>query len=351
MASRARLAFKMNRKGIVFTFIVVVLLSVILIAFLINIRTQNVQSKIQENNIKIETLNSFNKALKEQIIPQAIKSSSNRAVLALLQHLDEVNIGAKSTSGVFINSDLNSVLKNAMIKEEYGLFHLNDMVETTNEAKTNYTLPSIFEEIKTLAENTGIDFSYSALDNVDVEIIQLDAWTLSVTVEGIDYKVSDFKGETFWDLNDQSFSTILDVTNYRDPFMLVFDDRNLTINKTEITNWDLANFKLFYQRPEFRQHDDAPSFLDRLKGSFSYSTPNTNGIETVLDLNYYNASKDYSNIDFHYWKKSGPLACEVDGISIPSPSGETRYLYLDNQHLSYYNRLNGGDQDCNTPFP
>src|SRR3989344_4655169 len=217
MASRARLAFKMNRKGIVFTFIVVVLLSVILIAFLINIRTQNVQSKIQENNIKIETLNSFNK-----------------------------------------------------------------------------------------------------------------------------------------DLNDQSFSTILDVTNYRDPFMLVFDDRNLTINKTEITNWDLANFKLFYLRPEFRQHNDAPGFLDRLKGSFSYSTPNTNGIETVLDLNYYNASEEYSSIDFSHWKKNilSPLACEVDDtinyISITLPNGGIRYLYLDDAHLIHYNRKL---DNLNTCFP
>jgi hypothetical protein len=62
----------LNKRAIVFTFIVVVLLSVILIAFLINLNTKVSQNKIQFTNVKVETINSFVKNLNSVYIPDAL---------------------------------------------------------------------------------------------------------------------------------------------------------------------------------------------------------------------------------------------------------------------------------------
>ena len=140
----------MNKKAIVFTFIVVSLLSIVLIAFLLNIANKNSQSKLQETNVKVETINSFVKTVNTQLIPQALKSSSNRAVLSWLYHLNKTNVGLKNkVSGKFIisSTNLNVELRDALVSAHYNngtkLVYLDYMNETDNGVVINYTLPSI----------------------------------------------------------------------------------------------------------------------------------------------------------------------------------------------------------------
>ena len=326
----------MNKKGIVFTFIVVSLLSVVLIAFLINVSNKNTQAKIQETTVNVETLNSFTKSLDEQVIPQALEVSSNRAILSWLYYLDLQN---EITPNTFITAtpNLNTNLKNAIVYEKYVLnvgigkgstVQLNFMYDDG----ANYTLPSVFKEIENLAINSGVNFSYDSPNNYVFTINQISPWEINVSMIMTDYKVSDLNGDTFWEFKNKPYSVILNVTNFIDPLALVYNNRSVTINRTRSSlPFDSAGLQSFYERPEFVEdslNNDAPSFLDRLQGTL---TPNVNGIESILDPLYFENLDLNSNVDFlyyNYYKKGNSL---ITGCLVSNTN-----VYLDSGHYIYY---------------
>ncbi len=325
----------MNKKGVVFTFIVVTLLSIVLIAFLVNVSSKNNQIKIQNNNVKIETLNEFGKILDDQLLPQALKSSSNKVVLAWLQYLDETNVGINPNEEVFFNSDLNENLKEGILFERYnpgsGFVQLNAMSEYDKKnVLINYTLSSILEEVQELGTRSGINFSYADINNFVFEIGGYSPFELQVNMTIPDYHVSSFDKEIFWNFEDRKFSVLLNITNYRDPFMLVFNERNVTINQSsfDVNNPDDLVFEKVYRGPEYLANNDAPSFLDRLQGSFN---DNENGIETIV---YLTLNSDVSYIDHYYWKLN------KEGCLI-----QNHPIYLDSGHLYGYMK-----QDPNCAF-
>jgi len=336
----------MDKKAIIFTFIVVALLSVVIIAFLINVGNRGAQAKIQDTNIKIETLNSFAKTLNQQLLPQALKASSNRAIIAWLMYLDTANNESKTLvplTGEFITKtpDLNTNLKNAIIYENYKkivgpseiTLPLTFMVPAPDE---NYTLTSIFKEIEVLANNSGLIFNYTYPGDYTYTIEQISPWEINVSMIIQDYWVYDNKKTTFFHFSNMPFSTILNITNYDEPFMLVLDNRSVTINATGFTSGptgdftDPIKFQAFYRRPEFIAHGDAPTFLKRLQGD---PASDVNGIETVLDPLYFPNPNRYSNVDYLYWKKDNTNVCSTDVSGI----------YLDNippnSHLNFYGRV------------
>ena len=133
----------------------------------------------------------------------------------------------------------------------------------------------------------------------------------------------------FWNFENKVYYTILNVTNFVDPFMLVLDNKTININSTGFIPGSTGtftdqNFQLFYTRPEFIADDDAPSFLKRLQGD---SSSDANGIETVLNPTYFPNTPGYSNVDYLYWT-------HVDGCLLVQPAD----MYLDAAHVSYYNR-------------
>ena len=321
----------MNKRAVVFTFIAIALLSVILIAFLINVANKNTHVKIQDTTVRIETLNSLTKSLGDELIPEAIRSSSNRAILSWLYFLDHAN--NDTITQEFLKTDnvnLNDNLKNALIKESY-YKDLNTKLPLSymydNKDKSNYTLPAVLNELSNLANGSGVVFSYDDPSTYTFTITQTSPWEINVIVDIPRYEVSDSKKNIFWVFNDRQFSAKLNIENYVDPFMLVYDNRSVTINKTKITNFNIPqDFKNFYQRPEFIAHNDAPNFLSRIQGKFD---PNINGIETVLDPLYFPNPNKYSNVDFQYWNR-------IAGCLVTDPEFED--LYLTKGHDTLYSR-------------
>src|SRR3989344_2281197 len=76
---------RLNKKSVVFTFIAVTLLFIIILIFLININNRT-STKIQTTNIKVETLNNVVKNLNSTLLPDALRSSSNQAMISLLDY-------------------------------------------------------------------------------------------------------------------------------------------------------------------------------------------------------------------------------------------------------------------------
>src|SRR3989344_4740538 len=77
----------MNKRGFIFTFISVILVSVIMLAFLIQYSSRT-RVNIERINTDVETMNSFVKNLNNDYIPRAIEVSGNQAILSLLDYMD-----------------------------------------------------------------------------------------------------------------------------------------------------------------------------------------------------------------------------------------------------------------------
>lgn len=308
----------LNKKGLVFTFIAVILLSVLMLAFLVNINNR-VQTETQTLNVKIETINSFVKSLNSSYLPDALRSSSNQVMLSLLDY--ESNKSEYADVDEYFKQVLESGYYQG--KKQSGMFQDN----------LNYTLPYTLNEIKNLVGSQGIAFDYEPIDFNTLILKQKDSWSVEVIIK-LSYSVTESSAE--WNINEREVHSRLSVTNYRDPLYLVearIGKINLSITKTPYADFsDINNFKDHIERAYFRDNPNAPDFLQRLNGNFA---PSIYGIESLLDPVYYMNEKGYSNADYQYL--SNVIGLCVEGMPIN--------FRLDQAHLTYYQRV-----ECSLPL-
>src|SRR3989344_304475 len=138
-----------NKKSVVFTFISVTLLFIIILIFLININNRT-STKIQTTNVKVETLNSFVRNLNSTLLPDALRSSSNQAMISLLDY--ESNNTYLANIEDYLRQVTNDGNYNTQLQED--MFQNN----------LNFTLNSVLNELKNLAENQGAVFNYQPID-------------------------------------------------------------------------------------------------------------------------------------------------------------------------------------------
>jgi hypothetical protein len=254
----------MNKKSVVFTFITVILLSIIIIAFLVNIHNRT-QTRTEIINVKVETLNSFVKNLNSSYLPNALRTSSNQVMFSLLDY---------ESNNTYV-SDINSYFKDVLKDGYYGSEKQNDMFQN----KLDYTLMNTLEEVKLLAEQQGAVFEY--LPNFDSLLIeQKNPWHVLISIE-IDYSLKDVKNEFNWQITKRRIYAELNVEDYRDPFYLletVAGKVSLQIKKTPYISFlNINDFKEHIKKVYFRDNTNAPSFIKRLKGD---SSSDANGIES-----------------------------------------------------------------------
>ncbi|AJF62234.1 MAG: hypothetical protein QT11_C0001G0076 [archaeon GW2011_AR20] len=306
-----------NKKGIVFTFIVVILLSIVIIIFLINVNNR-FQTKIQTVNVKVETLNSFVKNLNSTYLPDALGASSNQAIISLLDYESNNSYAPDSLD----------YLKQVISNGRYG----GGIQESMFQGSLDYTLNNTLNEIRLLAEQQGATLEYTQED-VDNAINSLTIshetpWTLKVSMN-FKYRVSDIKNEVSWEINNANIYSTLNVENYRDPFYLIEPELGkfgVRIRKTPYGDFsDINDFNDHIKKVYFRANSNAPSFLVRLEGDF---TPSSNGIESILDPNYYSNPSGLSSLDYQY----------LNGVVGSCVFGMPSNFKLDTQHIDYYDR-------------
>ena len=306
----------MNKKAIVFTFIAIIMIILLIAIFLLNI-SNRAQRDIQKNNIKIEALNSLVNSLNNELLQETLRSSSNQVFLALLDDLENKNQGGGK--GQYVKGDLYKEFADALVTGYYQKQELKLMFQ----GKLNYTLMNITGELIYFIKDNGAIFSFKPIDKYDVTIFQQDPWNINVSLI-ISYNLNDSSNEISWNIKNKQISILLPVENYREPFYIVEDNLNVTINKTDVTTWTFDEFKRHINKRLFIAHSDAPSFLDRLQGK---KGNNINGIETILDPNFYPNPSKSSNVDFEY-RDSVKGKCLVNGM----PNN----FKLTSAHLSYY---------------
>jgi len=327
----------MNKRGIVFTFIAVILLSILILMFLIQ-SNKKTELEITKSSVQTTTLNSFVKSLKTEYIPRAIEVSSNQAILALLDYMEK-------NQRFLLNSEID-IINSTLTGHDPEGNELGMMLYYEDEELIDYTIHSALDEVKDLAEQTQINFSF---DPYNLNISQKDSWTLEVIIYNFEFTVASLDGKTRWE-DTINISTELSITNYRDPIILLNESLNITIEKADTTTYPSmdGNIDKIVNQTEnhtFNTNPDAPSFLQRLEYDLTLN-PEGYGIEYIVNPIFNDNSAGYILVDHKYWNKDSNGRCSgvVPGTGLPN-------FYLDRSHLLNVYGFSPGDINSWCPLP
>ena len=307
----------MNKRGFIFTFISVILVSVIMLAFLIQY-TSRAKTEIEKTSTEIETMNSFVKSLNEDYLSRTLEISGNQAILALLQYMNEHdNYLEQGTAKDYII--------NAVIEGEYADGQGDALNMMINYNDVNYTLNDTLNEVRDLAESTGMNFEFEEIISSDADAWQDSPWHVNLSVT-ISYTVSNKDESVSWNYGNKLIKASIPITTFRDPIYMIDDPGdgelgvNLTINKSSYLLPDQVEDHA--KNNVFISCNQAPSFLDRMEG---HGGASEFGIESLIDVK----SAQISAIDYQYIGIEGPT-----GHLIPI---EDSGYYIDSDHEECYN--------------
>lgn len=303
-----------NKKGIFFTMLVIVMLSLFII-------TYTFYSQVEERKSvekRIETLNNFVFSLEENL-PRQLRTTGFRVIFLFEKRI--VETGSYITN---LNATFNETFVNGTI---YG--QVDDEVKALMEGAT---LPEIIEDIKEKAQKINADVEFV---NPMISVSQTDPWRVKVTLS-TNLIIEDQGELVLWNRTGD-IDAFIDIDNFEDPLYLI-NTNGLVTNKIKkspysvfVSGSNIANLSLHSENSYYFASATAPSFLDRLEG---INAANANGIESLVNLEKLSAQniqvQDKSVVDYIYFSTSNPQKCNV------VPAGMPSWFRLDNAHLGTY---------------
>jgi len=285
-------------------------------------------------------MNSFVKSLNENYMPRALQISGNQAILALLHHMD-VNdnyIGPPGGGDQWDEEawDIKRIIKNAVVDGEYknGWGANGDKLELMEIDNVGYNISSTINELIILSNYTGINLEIiSDIDTPQfknaMSVSQDDPWHVKISMD-IEYKISNKKGDTYWNYEGAGKKTItarIPIYNFREPVYMIEPESqlNITINKTIYEMPGEVN--LHAQYTNFLECAQAPSFLLRMCGLADNCIEGSGGqgIESLIEEV---KSPTASAIDYQYLMQQNPQGL----ANIPNSQ-----YYIDSSHSYCYN--------------
>ena len=311
----------MNKRGMFFTFIAILLIIVLLVAFVSKIGIQQTEES-SKSNAKLAGLNSFVKSF-DAIAGRALQASSKHVILSSLNYTAQ---GSRQ----YIPSypiEFKSIIYNGKLVS-------NTIIPNADKLTISKTL----EIVEKVAQDNNIILIYDKpIQPQDISITQISPWEMEVSLTLKNAIVTDnkdpLKSEVTWNLGEAKvIKTKLYVTDYSDPFTLKELGEDLPIKKyANPQNYQLGQqdyLNDLISSEQFIAHGDGPNFLQRMSGDFKNDV---NGIERVLpDSLGADPTPTLSNVDFYYWGAFGDqlVSCNVEGYGAN--------FKLDSKHKIYY---------------
>ncbi len=281
-----------NKKGVLFTVVVIILLSVII--FKLTIETE---TRLKEKRLPIETrVNTVDDFIGdlERDISRGLYIASFRALLGLQQKVTE--------QGVYV-TDLNSSFNELVINGTYeGVY-----VDVIDQAEMSEWIERIGEK----AEELLIDVDY---DILDVRVAHVTSWVIRIYIDVV-LEITDTKGTASW-LRESTITADIDITGFEDPLYTINSNGGIikTIVRTNITDFvtdidDTTNLLTHLGGSYYATSNISPSYLNRLEGNLR---PSEFGIESLVDLREFEDLEAYgitikddcSIVDFVYFNSS-----------------------------------------------
>lgn len=297
-----------NKKGMIFTVLAIVILSVFLLTYTVYSIGENRKSIVK----RVETMNNYVFSL-EKDFPRQLYISGFRIIFIFEKKI--VNTGNPI-------SDIDSSFQE--------LFFNGTLSGQEQELMNGVTYNGIIENLNRKAESVNLAIN---LTNPEISISQVDPWNILVTLK-VDMTIKDYGNLAMWNKTEIIMSKI-PIENFEDPMYilntggLVTNKINRTIFKPFTSGTNVANLTLHNQYSYYINSSDAPSFLDRLQGNFN---PNPNGIESLVNLLGLSAQdidvEDKSCVDHVYFSSNNPVSHNIQGMAA--------WFKLDDEHLTLY---------------
>lgn len=297
-----------NKKSMIFTILVITLLSFFLVSY-------SVFSIVQDRktiNDRIETLNDFVLAIEEDL-PRQIYISSFRIIFLFENHITE--------HGVYI-SEFNETVNEA--------FFNGTIYNETQELMQGVTHSGIVESMNEKARKINAEVY---LNNPVLTLTQEDPWRVKSTLRANLY-IKD-KGElASWNKTVELVAYI-PVENFEDPLYtintnsLVTNRINKTIYEPFVQENNVTNLKNHALNSNYINSSLAPSFIDRLQGNMA---PNENGIESLVNVEKLSNQgievRSKSVVDYIYFSLDNPTSYNINGMQ--------NWFKVDQDHIEIY---------------
>ncbi|PIN88851.1 hypothetical protein COU60_05515 [Candidatus Pacearchaeota archaeon CG10_big_fil_rev_8_21_14_0_10_34_76] len=307
----------MNKKGIFFTFVVIVILTLFILTYTFYSDVKDRKS-IQK---RITTMNDFVFSV-EKDIPRQLYISGFRTIFLIQKDIIE--------NGNYVQ-DLNQTFDNAFFNGE-----LNGQIQ---EIMLGATFSDIEDNLKQKADKLNLNIS---LSNPEISVFQTDPWNIEFHLIS-NFYVVDQGNLASWN-KTQDFVGIISIESFEDP-LYTLNTNNLVVNKIKktphsvfVTGQNVSNLLNHTLESYYISSSLSPSFLDKLQGE---STANEHGIESLVNLQELAAQgmqmKDKSVVDYIYFSDINPNSCKVNGM----PS----WFRIDSDRLELY-QVQEIEYDC-----
>ena len=287
----------MNKKGIFFTIIAVVLVGLGVLFFNLTLTQEGVTA----DELRIAQLNNFFKEMDENYLERALHTSSHHTFEAMLDMVE--------TGGLIVDFDtkFSEIVQDG---QYYDASEDLDVIIPSMEDKSFYEL---IDKITIKAEDV-----YNIGDGLDVGIVasvgvsQSHPWFLDVETNvsmNVTGTVANFT------VNKKIVRTRLDVNGFRDPMHIdefgVSYIGSIQNTSTEEIDWGLPTFDDHVTLGTYVYSGGGPSFLMRLTDPSQSSS--CCGIESILDGVEH--SGPFSSVDYELWRDVGCASVELFSVS------------------------------------
>ncbi len=299
----------MNKKGMFFTIIAILIISIFAVSFVVYSTIQS-RDSVQK---RVSTMNNFILSVEKDLHRQ-VYISGFRAIFVINKKILE--------TGSF-NSNLNASMEE--------LFFNGTIYGNPDEVMSGATFSDIQNSINLNADKMNVVIT---LANPEITLDQTDPWNVRMVLH-IDFNMNDKEGIASWN-KTETIEAFIPITNFEDP-LYPLNTNNLVTNNitrtpftifaqgTNVTNLMAHAINSFY-----KESVTAPSFLDRLGGKTS---PNPQGVESLVNLQKLSSQglpiTEKSVIDYIYFSSNNPVSSHISGMPT--------WFMIDDAHKSAYN--------------
>ncbi|MBN1157480.1 hypothetical protein JXA85_07700 [Candidatus Woesearchaeota archaeon] len=287
--------FKFRGKGIFFT--IISLFVVTLIYFFVmtdsmgDVRYSSRAAGGVAAKERILSTNDYVTSLKADYVERALRTGSYNALLSMVTYMNKTHSFISGVQGNFTEVLLNGTIEGTPLADMEIYF------------MENKTLPVKIEEIQAASmEFLRINASL-LIKGINLEQ-NAESGPFRVAV-ALNLSVYVDSGVASWN-DTYTIISYTEIDGISDPFYFMFTPENYSGNinysnsfkKTNISEWNLNGTKSLILERGYKYEEKAPSFLNRLQGSFSAS--GCCGIESLI---YFNSTKNMSFADYCYFSE------------------------------------------------
>jgi len=299
---------QMSKKGMFFTIIVIVLVSILILSYTLYSEVRG-RETVQK---RIETMSTFMFSMEKDLSRQ-LYISGFRSIFIMERKIME--------TGKFISNVSNSSIE---------LFLEGTLDGEPQNVMDGATFSDISDSLRLNSEKMNIN---TTLTFDSFEITQENPWNVKFILKA-QMEVKDKNNIALWN-KIEIVAADVSVSNFEDPLYAVSTSGLISNNITKspynvfVSGSDVTNLSSHALNSYYISSSDAPSFIDRLEGRTS---ANVNGIESLVNLQEISSQglpvQDKSVLDHIYFSSQNPSSSYILGM----PS----WFKLDSAHLNVY---------------